>query len=586
VSDEFNPFREWLGREDGREPKSHYDLLGIAEDEIDGEVIARKADALTARIRRFRPGSHIAAWQRLLDAVAEAKECLLDPTRRAAYDVSLRGGSLEPGVQPPTAWHADAADHSDEVAYQGFDVPQHRRVSVPSRRPAEVPGALRLLAMVGVGMAVVLVLVVVRPRPSSPVPGRVAAAEETKETGSSPGVPDRGPPAEPHAKPAKTPPLDRTPPQATTSPGGGAEKPPAEDSASPAVTQALGRARAAMARRDLAGARQQLKAASQNAQSPADRTQIARVEGLLGNLEEFWKGMRQVLAGLQPTQEIMLGNTPAIVVSADGDSLTYRSEGANRTYTLKDMPGSVVLGLAQSGFSKAPSQKVLIGAFLAADGQGNPSLARQLWEEAAQQGEDVADLLAELGRAGAGVRPEVPDRQSPPRDPARLKNAREAMRRKFHDEFARATKALGKAALARKLIDEAMTAGADAASRYVLLEEARQQAAAAGKAALAFEAIDGMAAWFTVDPLTAKVATFEVLAKSAASIQGQREFVDAAIKTAIEASQAQRAEEAQKLAELALVVARRSKNAALIRSAQAARQEVGSARPSGAGDNE
>jgi hypothetical protein len=341
-----------------------------------------------------------------------------------------------------------------------------------------------------------------------------------------------------------------------------------------------------MARRDLVTARQQLKAAAQNAQSPADQTEVARVETLLANLEEFWKGMRLVLAGLQPTQEITLGSTPAIVVSVDQDSWTFRSEGANHTYTLKDMPGSVVLGLAQSGFTKAASQKVLIGAFLALDAQGNPNLARRLWEEAAQQGEDVTDLLAALGRAGAGPRPRVGARPAPPADPARLKNAREAIRQKFHDEFARAAKALGKAALARKLIDEAMASSADPATRYVLLDEARQQAAAAGKAALAFEAIDGLAAWFTVDLLATKVSTLEVLAKAATSIQGQREFVDVAIKTAIEASQAQRAEEAQKLVELALVVARRSKSAALIRSAQAARQEIGSARPSGANANE
>ncbi len=585
VSDEFNPFREWLGRETGREPSSHYDLLGIANNEIDGELIARRADALTARIRQFRPGPYIAAWQRLLDAVAEAKECLVDPTRRTAYDASLRRKGSDPGVHPPPDWNTDASGRSDEVGYSGFVVPERQGVPVASPRSPAVPGALRLLAMVGVGMSLVLVLAVVRQRPSSPVPGRVAAAGESKEAGVSQGAVDRPRPVETQAEPAES--LAKRPTTAaTTSPGDSPSGAPGEDSASPAVTQALGRVRAAMARRDLGTARQQLKAASQSALGPADQAEIARVEGLLGNVEEFWKGMRQVLAGLQPTQEIMLGNTPAIVVSVDADSLTYRSEGANHTYTLKDMPGSVVLGLAQSGFTKAASQNVLIGAFLAVDAQGNPNLARRLWQEAAQQGEDVADLLADLGRAGAGPRSGTPDRQAPPADPARLKNAREAIRQKFRDEFAQATKALGKAALARTLIDEAMASSPDPANRYVLLDEARQQAAAAGKAVLAFEAIDGLAAWFTVDPLATKVSTLEVVARSATSIKSQREFVQAAIRTAIEASQAQRAEEAQKLADLALVVARRSKNAALIRSALAARQQIGSARPSGVGDNE
>ena len=55
VQETFNPYREWLGREDDRQPSDHYELLGIAPDERDADVIGHAADVLIARVRRVRP---------------------------------------------------------------------------------------------------------------------------------------------------------------------------------------------------------------------------------------------------------------------------------------------------------------------------------------------------------------------------------------------------------------------------------------------------------------------------------------------------------------------------------------------------
>jgi hypothetical protein len=77
VQEHFNPYRQWLGRDDGLPPTGPRELLGLAEGETDPEAIARAADALTARIRQIRPGPHLVDWQQLLDRIAAAKATLL-----------------------------------------------------------------------------------------------------------------------------------------------------------------------------------------------------------------------------------------------------------------------------------------------------------------------------------------------------------------------------------------------------------------------------------------------------------------------------------------------------------------------------
>ncbi len=389
--------------------------------------------------------------------------------------------------------------------------------------------------------------------------------------------PQRRPPLAPGdcpgpARPGNGPAEAESPAAAADKPAaGGVGDTPSDSKKRQALRTALSQARAAMARRDLASARKHLQAASQHVQSPEDDAHVGRTETLLANLEEFWKGIQQVLATLQPAQEFTVGSTPIIVVSADARSLTYRSEGANRMVTLQDMPGPLVLALAEAGFTKAPSQKVLIAAFLAADAQGDPRRARRLLEEAAQAGEEVQALLAEVDARGpAGLADKLP-----PPDAAGLQAARQQARERFQAEFRSATRGPAKTALAQKLLDAAEDAGLPAEVRYAMLAEACDLAAAAGKAEAACQAVDRLDSAFRVDAVGLKVAALERMAKSVVGIHSQKEFIEVAMKTASQAMEAQRPEEARKLADLALAVARRSRSPALLRAAQAGRQQLG-----------
>ena len=183
------------------------------------------------------------------------------------------------------------------------------------------------------------------------------------------------------------------------------QPPPVVDPAKrEAFRRAMSLARQAIGKRDFAGANRHLKTAEANLQDAADEAELGRLELLLGNLEEFWRGMRRIVAGLVPAQEIMLGETPIIVVQVDANQLTVRSEGRNQSYRIFDLPRPIVEALAQSGFVKHPSTNVLLGAYMAMDPNGDRKRARQLWEQAARQGEDVRDLMAEIKDEGRGTR--------------------------------------------------------------------------------------------------------------------------------------------------------------------------------------
>lgn len=96
MPDTFNPYREWLGLESVAATPDHYALLGLPQNEQDPQRIQQAAERATIRVRSHRPGAQAADWARILDEIQAAKNCLLDPQARAAYDRALSDGG--PGV--------------------------------------------------------------------------------------------------------------------------------------------------------------------------------------------------------------------------------------------------------------------------------------------------------------------------------------------------------------------------------------------------------------------------------------------------------------------------------------------------------
>lgn len=86
----FDPYRKWLGIPPKDQPPNHYRLLAIELFEDDPDVIEAAADARMAHVRTYQTGQNSAVSQKILNELAQAKLCLLDPARKPAYDAELR----------------------------------------------------------------------------------------------------------------------------------------------------------------------------------------------------------------------------------------------------------------------------------------------------------------------------------------------------------------------------------------------------------------------------------------------------------------------------------------------------------------
>jgi len=104
VSEGFDPYHRWLGIPPRDQPASHYRLLGLVPFEDDAEVIRDAAERQIAHVRRYASGKHSDLSQRILNELAAAKGCLLDPPKKELHDAQLRAEvarEAQPVPAPP-----------------------------------------------------------------------------------------------------------------------------------------------------------------------------------------------------------------------------------------------------------------------------------------------------------------------------------------------------------------------------------------------------------------------------------------------------------------------------------------------------
>ncbi len=126
MSGGFDPYQNWLAIPPEEQPPHYYRLLGTDPFESTPEVIEAAADRRIADLRSYEVGEHIEAWRRLLDEVAAAKACLLNPTKKAKYDVWLSGL-----LSPPTSEEVGAPPQ--QPADEGLDALFKQTAHAPSR---------------------------------------------------------------------------------------------------------------------------------------------------------------------------------------------------------------------------------------------------------------------------------------------------------------------------------------------------------------------------------------------------------------------------------------------------------------------
>jgi hypothetical protein len=143
----FDPYHRWLGIPPKDQPPNQYRLLGIDRFESDQDVIRDAAEQRMAHVRTYQLGQYSELSQKILNELAAARACLLDPQKRAAYDGQLRmliatpeepvgGGDSRPTVPPRLP--AEHASQSHEA----------RRSTPRWLLPTAVGGGTALVAVV------------------------------------------------------------------------------------------------------------------------------------------------------------------------------------------------------------------------------------------------------------------------------------------------------------------------------------------------------------------------------------------------------------------------------------------------------
>ena len=106
MAEQFDPYRKWLGIPDQPQHPHHYQLLGLALFEDDPDVIENAANRQMTHVRSFQTGQYANHSQDLLNEIAQAKICLLQPDSKASYDLQLqteiKATAPHPGVDPMT----------------------------------------------------------------------------------------------------------------------------------------------------------------------------------------------------------------------------------------------------------------------------------------------------------------------------------------------------------------------------------------------------------------------------------------------------------------------------------------------------
>jgi hypothetical protein len=124
MSESFDPYYRWLAIPPAEQPPHYYRLLGVQLFDENLDVIETAADRQMLHLRTFQSGQHAELSQKLLNEIAVAKVCLLDPQRKAAYDAQLR---------------AEIAAHQQASVTQADQVRQPAAAPPRSKPPPSAP---------------------------------------------------------------------------------------------------------------------------------------------------------------------------------------------------------------------------------------------------------------------------------------------------------------------------------------------------------------------------------------------------------------------------------------------------------------
>ena len=643
MQDPFDPYQQWLGIPPSEQPPDHYRLLGIAPLENDSAVILRAIEERTAYVRACAGDQHADALEDLLEDLATAKHLLLNPTFKQQYDLMLRQHS-EPayrvgypasGVVAPAPVQPSAQGpvHTPSPVTPGAGGPLDPPVIVTDAGPAsaarprvagaagatgaasnggEQKNAAMQPALIGaiVGGAVLLGILVLVIASSGPGDETASQGDRPASRGSS----DRSRSSTKGRSSRTKPPRRDSSSRSSPSWRGGTPPPlgsrtmadlmEQDDNAPPdtrSTTGLLKAARMAMADRQLEAARHHVEAAATGARSSTERAEVQRVQKLLDALGAFWKAVREQAARLHAAEEVVVGQTRAIVVEVDRSRLIMKVAGKLRIYNLPgDLPRPLAVALAQRHVGNdSPAANLRIGAFLAIDAKGDRQEARRRWDNAGAEGKallpelELAGPVKKNGPGGRTPSPVMdvagdwssgpgkgPKRPGPPKklpvpDAAALATAELQVREVFKGEFAGARNNKdGKVALAKKMYTAAEETKDDTAVRYFMYQVARDTAVELGDPESFFWAIGRMDHFYQIDAIGMKADMLAKAWREQTESEQRRAVYEYSKHLLDEAMKAKHYKAAGRVVRVAIAGAKAGRDHALVRELEEKTREI------------
>ena len=607
MSENFDPYLQWLGIRDPQRPPNYYRLLGVELFESDPIVLTNAVDRQMAHVRNFQSGRHSAQSQKLLNELAAAKLCLLNAQRKAQYDLQLQAqqtaahqatppAETQPGAAPTTA---PAAAGLWPSAPRSVPAPQPTPPTNAAQAPTSSgPPALPsssgqssssslfsvaislLVAMILILLGLIVVMATRRGEDEPPV--TIENGEKEKPPAPGPeekpdGKPEEKPAAKPQAKPEIKPEVK---PEVKPKP----ETKPEPKTPEPTVDESVLAAREAMAKRDVEAARGHLDSAHDaSVMGSPEADEVDHLNVVLGSLERFSKALQRGIAGLKTGEQLSSGESTVTVAGVADGKVTLKVGDQQQVFSAANLPAWIALAIASRELPEEDAASLMPkAAFLIFDPQGDLALAGQLCTDADQQGLLKEEVAEEWKRAVAERG--IPEKEKPePTEPERLAVPDEVARTKvlatIHELFAKEYAAVDEKPeeaknLAKVLLAQAPQTKDNPTARYVLLTEARDLAVEAGDPYVLERALRELGRIFEVDRHAMAGNVMTEAARHARPAPANRAMAQAALKLAGAAAAADRFGAAGELIEASISMARRASDMATVKKAVAAKRDL------------
>ncbi|HVW03170.1 MAG TPA: hypothetical protein VHB77_22605 [Planctomycetaceae bacterium] len=500
----FDAYHKWLGIPPKDQPPNHYRLLGLELFESDADVIDAAANRQMTYVRGCATGPHAAISQKLLGEIAAARLCLLNAAKKSAYDATLQADRAPPplpDVEPAPAELAPADEQPDVVDQEPISNEHLKAIVIKSA--AWSAGAL----VCALALGYLLFPSVFGRRPSDkslanatdnrPPENIVVTPIETTETEPSESA------TAPVEKPPKTKSVPKNEPPFAGTPAAGALTPPPPEA--PAVVRVTGMKSTPLElASDWKNVPDFLRGAVVYSRSEGPIAQF-------GGLVDF---------------EVLSAGVVFLAASWNIEGGPKSEPGAESSAELQRMgwheAGEISLREGER------SDRHLVFWRKCADGQRFklrtrstlPPFVLVCVDSGGRRPEEMVNTAATGNSVETvTINPTPSSQRSPvPNDEAR-RAAERQVKELFHDQLAVARKlktpAAEKAAIAKKLFDQAVATRDDPAARYALFLEALDLTESAGDASGALKCVEEMERWFEVDGLALRMNTLSKTASGA-----------------------------------------------------------------------